>query len=238
ASLLPIGALFVLADVVVVTEVEVHFLPTLRWPSVLFLKFLGRLWPILVRVDRRRLITAVHVKTDRVQNFIIGHLRYAGCVAARVLLLESELSLRLRAQPIHVLWCRFRTFRQATFLHEALIVFLSLHAGTLCHHLIKKFRALIRPDNTSCDNAHCQQEARQDLHVKLPSGCWRPLFARPGIEAIGLMLDAFVDPRGELPVKQPSGFLRSTPLAKGREPHILMGVRTRGLRFHYPLGMG
>src|ERR1700756_3457967 len=75
---LPIGTLLVLADVVVVIEVEVHFLPTLRWPSVFSLKFLRRLWPILVRVDGRGLITAVHVETDGVQDLLIGHLRNAG----------------------------------------------------------------------------------------------------------------------------------------------------------------
>src|SRR5690242_7715934 len=74
ARVLPIERLLVLADVIVVTEVEVHFLPALRWSSIFLLKFLGRLWPILIRVDRWRLIAAVPVEMDRVQDFIIGHL--------------------------------------------------------------------------------------------------------------------------------------------------------------------
>jgi len=51
-------------------------------------------------------------------------------------------------------------------------------------------------------------------------------------------LNVFLDPRREFLVKQPSGFLRFTRLAKSRGPRILIGVRTRVLRFHYTLGMG
>jgi hypothetical protein len=60
-----------------------------------------------------------------------------------------------------------------------------------------------------------------NVELKPPSGCWRPLFARPDIGAIRLWLDAFLDPRGELLDKQPSDFLRFTRLAKDRGPRIL-----------------
>src|SRR5262249_18608091 len=95
---LSIDAPFVLATVVVATEVEIHFLQTLRRPPVLLLEFLRRLWPILVGVDGRGLVAAVHIETDRVQDFLIGHPRHAGRVAAGVFLLEFKLSPRLGAQ--------------------------------------------------------------------------------------------------------------------------------------------
>jgi hypothetical protein len=60
----------------------------------------------------------------------------------------------------------------------------------------------------------------------------------PDIGAIRSWLDAFLDPRREFLVKQPSSFLRFTRLAKSRGPRMLIGVRTRVLRFHYTLGMG
>src|ERR1044071_2984652 len=66
----------------------------------------------------------------------------------------------------------------------------------------------------------------------------RPLFASPDIAAVRLWLNAFLDSRRTLLVKQPSGFSRCTLLAKRRRPRIAIGVGIRALPFHYTLGMG
>src|SRR5262249_6491549 len=133
-----------------------------------------------------------------------------------------------RAQTIQLLLRGLGALRQTTLLHEALIVLLGLHAGTLQHHLF------VSAGTMCCEQTHRQQQAcqhlcRSEATLRVLQTATRPSQRAPARCRIG-------SSQGVPHHTQSGGSFLLARLAKSRLPHIRIGVWTCALRCHYTQG--